>query len=484
MSPLTISVADLKPDASRLIARPFLPGGPNYAGGSHRLDSITRRIKDLSPSRRVELLTDARRRARRTYSNVEDVWRGHFNVAAVRSPSVAAIEDEGLQLLLGACFTQSYAYEAAALSNPSVVPIGPLGGETQAFVMSARAIGEGHISSVAFFTGSVTRDGVVTLESRYPHASNGVRKDVVLRRASFAGLLEDMGLLDEPARRLLSLLDDEFTAVDLELVAARFEDYDVDPGVAETTWKNLHWVASSNYHVTFDSSLPVSEHVLSPASPAESHGIEDARFVRFEDGDDVRFFATYTAFDGSRILPQLIETADFNSFDMSTLTGPAVHHKGMALFPRRVDGEYLALSRHDHERIFLTRSDDLASWTNAEVLFEPEFGWDAVQMGNCGSPLETDAGWLVLTHGVGPMRRYVIGAMLLDRDSPHKVIGRLSRPLIEPRDLESDGYVPDVVYSCGAMIHHDVLVIPYGYADYGIRIAVTLVDEVLAEMTS
>ena len=484
MSPLTISVADLKPDASRLIARPFLPGGPNYAGGPHRLDSITHRIKDLPLPRRVELLADARRRARRTYSNVEDVWRDHFEVAAVRSSSVAAIEDEELQLLLGACFTQSYAYEAAALSNPSVVPVGPLGGETQPFVMSARAIGEGHISSVAFFTGSVTRDGVVTLESRHPHASNGVREDVVLRRASFAGLLEEMGLLDEPARWLLSLLDDEFTAVDLELIAARFEDYDVDPGVAAATWKNLHWVASSNYHVAFDPRLPVSEHVLSPASPAESHGIEDARFVRFEDGDDVRFFATYTAFDGSRILPQLVATTDFNSFDMSTLTGPAVHHKGMALFPRRVDGEYLALSRHDHERIFLTRSDDLASWTNAEVLFEPEFGWDAVQTGNCGSPLETDAGWLVLTHGVGPMRRYVIGAMLLDRDSPHKVIGRLSRPLIEPRDLESDGYVPDVVYSCGAMIHHDVLVIPYGYADYGIRIAVTLVDEVLSEMTS
>lgn len=483
MAPLTISVTDLTPDSSRLVARPFLPGGLNYAGGVHRIDSITRRIGELSREQRGELLADAQRRALRAYPHVEDVWRRHLEMAAARSPLVAGVEDEEMRLLLGACFTQSYAYEAAALSNPSMVPVGPIGGERQTFVMSARAIGEGHISSVAFFTGSVGRDGTITIDPRHPHASNGIRQNVVLRRTSFAELLDDMGFLDYAAELLLSLLGDEFTPLDVELVAPKFLDTDVDPDVLETTWTRVHWVASSNYHLTFDPELPLSEHVLSPSAPAESNGIEDARFVRLRDGDDVRFVATYTAFDGSRILPQLIETSDFNSFHMSTLTGPAVHHKGMALFPRRVDGEYLALSRHDNERIFLTRSDDLRCWTNAEVLYEPEFGWDAIQTGNCGSPLETDAGWLVLTHGVGPMRRYVIGALLLDRDSPHEVIGRLRRPLLEPRDFEGDGYVPDVVYSCGGMIHHDVLVIPYGYSDFGIRIAVTLVDEVLAEMT-
>ena len=483
MAVLTISGMNVVPDATRLIARPFLPGSPNFAEAPDRIDSVVRRLSALTGDQRSALLEDATKRAGASYSQIERVWRTHVAMAALRSPLIAEVEDEELRLLLGACFTQSYAYESAALTNPSMVPVGPVGGEEQAFVMSGRAIGEGHISSVAFFTGTVSRDGEITLDPRHPHAISGTREDVVLTKRAFAAQLEMMGVLDAAATKLLALVGEEFTAVDLELVAPRYLDHDLAPDVSNATWNRVHWIASSNYRLGFDPDLPISGRVLFPVSPAESHGVEDARFVRFTDGEDTRFLATYTAYDGSRILPQLIETEDFLSFSMSTLTGPAMHHKGMALFPRRVDGEYLALSRHDHERIYLARSDDLRTWSNAELLFEPEFGWDAVQTGNCGSPLETDAGWLVLTHGVGPMRRYVIGALLLDLDNPDKVIGRLTRPLLEPRDYESEGYVPDVVYSCGAMIHRDLLVIPYGYADYGIRIAITLVDEVLAEMT-
>ena len=483
MTVLTISGTNVVPDATRLIARPFLPGGANFAGAPQRIDSVAQRMSVLPAAQRSDLLEDARRRAGRAFPRIEDVWRSHAAMAALRSQRIAEIQDEELLLLLGACFTQSYAYEAAALTNPSMVPVGPVGGEDQEFVMSARAIGEGHISSVAFFTGKVSRHGEVTLDPRHPHADTGVREDVVLRKKSFSTLLEVMGALDPAAEQLLALVGDEFTAVDLELVADRFMNCDLDPQALSAAWHRVHWTADSNYQLRFDPELPLSGRVLFPASPAESHGVEDARFVRFTEGDETRFLATYTAYDGTRILPQLIETSDFSTFSMSTLTGPAVYHKGMALFPRRVDGEYLALSRHDHERIYLARSDDLLTWSNAEVLFEPQFGWDAVQTGNCGSPLETDAGWLVLTHGVGPMRRYVIGALLLDLDKPHDVIGRITRPFLEPRDHETEGYVPDVVYSCGAMIHRDVLVIPYGYADYGIRIAVTLVDEVLAAMT-
>ena len=483
MAVLTISGLNVVPDAARLIARPFLPGSPNFAEAPHRIESVVRRLAALTAQQRSTLLEEAKKRAGLSYVGIEEVWRSHLAEAAVRSGLIAEIEDDELRLLLGACFTQSYAYESAALTNPSMVPIGPVGGEEQAFVMSARAIGEGHVSSVVFFTGTIGRDGEVSLDPRHPLPMRGVREDVVLRKERFLAQLEMMGSLDAAAEKLLALVGDEFTAVDLELVAAAYFDHDLDPDTLSAGWRRVHWIAGSNYQLAFDPELPVSGRVLFPASPAESHGIEDARFVRFTEGADTRFLATYTAYDGYRILPQLIETEDFLSFSMSTLTGPAVHHKGMAIFPRQVDGEYLALSRHDHERIYLARSDDLRTWSNAEVLFEPEFGWDAVQTGNCGSPLETEAGWLVLTHGVGPMRRYVIGALLLDRDNPHEIIGRLTRPLIEPRDHESEGYVPDVVYSCGAMIHHDLLVIPYGYADYGIRIAITLVDEVLAEMT-
>jgi predicted GH43/DUF377 family glycosyl hydrolase len=197
----------------------------------------------------------------------------------------------------------------------------------------------------------------------------------------------------------------------------------------------------------------------------------------------VTYYATYTAYDGSRVLPQLIETGDFHSFRIGTLSGPAAHHKGMALFPRKIDGEYVALSRHDQERTFLMRSDDIRTWANAQVLLSPDLSWEVVQTGNCGSPIETERGWLVITHGVGMMRRYVLGAVLLDLDEPAKVMARLDRPLLEPDESESTGLVPDVVYSCGSMIHGDLLVVPYGYADHGIKFATVPVDSVIGEMT-
>jgi predicted GH43/DUF377 family glycosyl hydrolase len=257
----------------------------------------------------------------------------------------------------------------------------------------------------------------------------------------------------------------------------------MDPLSVQDTIKRMHWVADSNYRLSFDASLPLSEHVISPAAPAESRGIEDARFVRFtEDDGTVRYYATYTAFDGTRILPQLIETSDFSTFRMSTMTGPALQHKGMALFPRKVNGEYLALSRHDHERSFILRADHIRRWGNAEVVFGPETEWDIIQTGNCGSPIETEAGWLVITHGVGAMRRYVLGAILLDLDEPSKVLARLRTPLIEPEGDEVRGYVPNVVYSCGSLVHGGNLITPFGYSDSGIKIAVTPLDDLLDEM--
>jgi predicted GH43/DUF377 family glycosyl hydrolase len=227
----------------------------------------------------------------------------------------------------------------------------------------------------------------------------------------------------------------------------------------------------------------LSERVLFPVTPSQSNGIEDARFVRFqrEDGTQI-YYATYTAYDGKMILPQFLETSDFLRFKFITLNGPAVENKGMALFPRKINGLYAMLGRQDAENIYVMFSDHLHFWDTMQLILEPKFPWEFIQLGNCGSPIETEAGWLVISHGVGPMRKYCIGAFLLDREDPTKVIGRLPEPLIKPNIDERDGYVPNVVYSCGSMVHGGQLVIPYGISDYATTFATIPLDQVLAAM--
>jgi predicted GH43/DUF377 family glycosyl hydrolase len=249
--------------------------------------------------------------------------------------------------------------------------------------------------------------------------------------------------------------------------------------------RTLHWLASSNYESTFHADSQVSERVIFPASPTESHGMEDARFVRFhyEDGS-VTYFGTYTAYDGYRILPQLIETRDFVSFRVSTLNGPAAVNKGIALFPRRIGGSFMALGRLDNENNYLMHTDNVRFWHERETLQLPKEAWELVQLGNCGSPIETEAGWLVITHGVGPFRRYCLGALLLDKNDPARVVARLREPLLSPERDERDGYVPNVVYSCGGMLHAGNLILPYGFSDVGTRIATFRLEDVLTSLTA
>jgi predicted GH43/DUF377 family glycosyl hydrolase len=242
-------------------------------------------------------------------------------------------------------------------------------------------------------------------------------------------------------------------------------------------------LAYSNYEVTFPADYRMSERVIFPRSPSQSNGIEDARFVRFSHDDGTRsYFATYTAYDGSVTHPQLLETVDFCDFKFITLSGAAVLNKGMALFPRMIAGRYAMLSRQDNENIFLMFSEDLHFWRTATIILKPTYPWEFVQLGNCGSPIETDRGWLVLCHGVGPMRKYSIGAFLLDRDDPAKVLGRLPVPLITPIEEEREGYVPNVVYSCGSLLHRRELIIPYAISDYATRFATVNLDAIFAAM--
>ncbi len=283
---------------------------------------------------------------------------------------------------------------------------------------------------------------------------------------------------------MLQGIGDSFSLTDLEasvaLVSKEFRTR--GQGIEADARKTLA-LAQSNYEVQFAPDSRLSERVLFPATPSQSNGIEDARFVLFQNEDGTKtYYATYTAYDGKMILPQFIETPDFLHFKFITLNGPAVENKGMALFPRKINGRYAMLGRQDYENLYLMFSDNLHFWDETQLLIEPEFPWEFIQMGNCGSPIETEAGWLVLSHGVGAMRKYCIGAFLLDLDDPAKVVGRLREPLIKPNENEREGYVPNVVYSCGSFLFGRQLILPYAMSDSATTFATVALDDLLAAM--
>jgi len=391
-------------------------------------------------------------------------------------------------LLLGAYFTHEYSLEAAALFNPSIVPHpdqSELAPGALRFILSLRATGEGHISSITFRTGFLSPNGHITINtptryclepSQAPNAS--------YEKRLFERKLQELGLIGDLSRQALSGLADSFTLEELRasvsLALKQLRARNQESGAAA---RKILMLAQSNYEVQFAPDSRLSERVLFPVTPSQSNGIEDARFVLFQNDDGTRtYYATYTAYDGKLILPQFIETPDFLHFKFITLNGPAVQNKGMALFPRKIKGQYAMLSRQDYENIYLMFSDHPHFWHATQLLLKPKFPWEFIQLGNCGSPIETEAGWLVLSHGVGAMRKYCIGAFLLDRNDPTKVIGRLREPLIKPNENEREGYVPNVVYSCGSLVHDRRLVIPYAMSDYATTFATLSLDDVLAAM--
>jgi predicted GH43/DUF377 family glycosyl hydrolase len=322
------------------------------------------------------------------------------------------------------------------------------------------------------------------LPSRYSIEPMQVPK-ATFEKPLFERKLQELRLMGDSNREVLNGLPDAFTMEDLRASISRASNH--LPETEQQSTKNIArqtlMLAGSNYEVQFKPDSGLSERVLFPVTPSQSNGIEDARFVLFHNEDGTQsYYATYTAYDGRMILPQFLETSDFLRFKFITLNGPAVENKGMALFPRKISGLYAMLGRQDAENIYVMFSDHLHFWHSMELILEPRFPWEFIQLGNCGSPIETEAGWLVISHGVGPMRKYCIGAFLLDRDDPTKVIGRLPEPLIKPNANERDGYVPNVVYSCGSLVHGRRLVIPYGISDYATTFATLPLDQVLAAM--
>ncbi len=478
----------LLPDARRVLAKPYLPGEEVILPGLSRAVQLLQRIIAIPEAKVRSLLNDILKGFASRHRGFEEILERHFRAVASELDSTAHLSRER-RLLIGAYFTHEYSVEAAALFNPSLV-LGPdqghlLAGE-QRLIMSLRAVGEGHLSSIEFRTGILATDGTLRFEAPGPYLVGGDRTSPSrYDKRLFSAKLNELGAGNELAWRVLDQLGERFTLVELESALTRFEEHAPPQVIWFETVKIIRVLAASNYVTTFPADSQLSERVIFPAGPNETRGMEDARFVRFVDSDGaVRYYATYTAYDGFQILPQLIETLDFVTFTISTLNGSAAQNKGMALFPRRVNGEYLMLSRKDRENLHLARSNDVHFWNDASLLYKPSRVWELLHIGNCGSPLETEAGWLVITHGVGAMRRYALGALLLDLEDPRKVIGQLAEPLLEPDATEREGYVPNVLYTCGGLISGGQLLLPYGFSDSGVGMVSISVSDLLAELQS
>ncbi len=466
MKPIHLCRHDIMihPESARVIVRPFIPSSPE------RVTAILGRTLALTEEEVAVELASMNAEFESRHYDLEAQLMDHY--AKVRHlihtdhPLSLARE-----LLIGSIFSGEYSLESAALFNPSVVPHPDQSGLPKGalrYIMSLRATGEGHISSIEFRSGEIAPDGSISLDkvSRFVRVPQIVTNPSY-RKKSFVLKFHEMGFDNDYADSVLAPLEEEFTRSDLDRSVSAVRD-EGDPGTHENrrTLECIQWLADSNYELRFSPKLGISERIIFPVSANESNGIEDARFVRFtEDDGSVLYYATYTAYNGRAILPQLIETVDFLHFRVLTLNGSAVQNKGMALFPRRIDGRYAMLSRQDDENLFIMFSDNPHYWSDPEILLRPEELWESVKIGNCGSPIETAEGWLVITHGVGPMRKYCIGAVLLDLEDPTQVIGRLREPLISPEGVEREGYVPNVVYSCGSIIHNDKLIIPYAMSD-------------------
>ncbi|HNQ90588.1 MAG TPA: glycoside hydrolase family 130 protein [Verrucomicrobiota bacterium] len=471
----------LLPDCNRVLIRPFMPGDETSAR------RLVARVLALSEEDVQRLLAEVLGEFGDRHAHLEEFLRQRYGQVRDYLPPDASPSPDR-QLLLASYFTHEYSLEAAALFNPSIVPHpnqADLPAGALRFILSLRATGEGHISSITFRTGVVSAQHRVTLVPPAPFVTEPERVwNATYEQPLFRRKLAEMGVGCDFCWRVLNQLPEYFTMAKLQQVleTVRTEVDPSDPTSARAA-RGLLLLAESNYEVAFTPSPRVSQRAIFPHTPSQRNGIEDARFVRFQEDDGVAtYYATYTAYDGRIVLPQLLETPDFERFAFSTLNGPAVRNKGMALFPRRINGLYAMLSRQDDESLFLMFSEHPHFWYEAKVLLSPQEPWELLKLGNCGSPIETEAGWLVLSHGVGPMRKYCLGAFLLDLLDPGKVIGRLRTPLLSPNELEREGYVPNVVYTCGALVHHGVLIMPYAMSDSATSFATVPLADLLAAM--
>jgi predicted GH43/DUF377 family glycosyl hydrolase len=471
----------ISPNLSRVLLRPFHPTTEDIAR------RVVLRVMTLSDEEVAQVLESVLGEFEDRHEQVKQLLRNRFvqvrrYLADPREPSPER------QALIGAYFTHEYSPEAAALFNPSIVPHPDQSDVPRGalrFILSLRATGEGHISSITFRTGTVSAQNRITLTPPVPFVTEPARvPNAAYDKNLFAGKLQEAGVKNDFCQRVLDKLPDAFILDDLyRVLASECQQTNPADATTERAVRGILLLAESNYEVHFAPGSRVSQRVLFPSTASQRNGIEDARFVRFRNDDgSVNYYATYTAYDGKITLPQLLETPDFLHFKFNTLNGPAVQNKGMALFPCKINGRYAMISRQDDENILLMFSDNIHFWDAPKILLSPAQPWEFIKMGNCGSPIETEAGWLVLSHGVGAMRKYCLGAFLLDLNDPTRVIGRLREPMLSPNEAEREGYVPNVVYTCGALLHGRELIIPYAMSDYATSFATASLDELLAAM--
>ncbi len=468
-------------DTSRVITRLHIPDN------RHRINKIIQRIISMPDMATQNLMAQIMVDFSGRHEDIGYIFKRHLNAVMKYLPPDKVLSDVQ-KSLIGAYFTMEYSIESAALFNPSIVPHPDqrhLKKGSLRFIMSLRATGEGHISSIVFRSGVLDRHNKFLFDPISDFVETpDLQLDAVYKRNPFQLKLNEMEAGDEISVHILNQLPEDFTYNELiEKIGKLREKPQFPVANQNRTFHVMSWLANSNYQVSFHPDHRVSERVIFPVSKNESRGIEDARFVQFFDNQqEGTYYATYTAYNGHTILPQLIETKDFINFNIVTLNGKAIKNKGMALFPRKIGGRYAMLSRQDGENNHIMFSDNLHFWQTSQIIQEPEYPWEFIQIGNCGSPVETSEGWIVLTHGVGPMRQYCIGAILLDLEKPSKIIARLDEPLLAPHEKEREGYVPNVVYSCGAIIHNNELIIPYAMSDINSGIATVGVKELLNGM--
>jgi predicted GH43/DUF377 family glycosyl hydrolase len=473
---------ELEPDSSRVITRFFGPGEEN------RIRDIIGRLLAIPEATVATLLADLERDFRPIHSNIDEIFRENYATVKHHIASQGAVS-EVRQRFIGACFTMEYAIESAALFNPSMVPAidqSNVRPGSVRFLMSLRATGEGHLSSIVFRRGLVDSDGSVTVDppGRYSRPLRATIPDS-FEKADFIRQLQALDAWTKHAEAILGRLADRFTGADLSSAIDEIRKQAAVSGELEESNDTLLALTQANYQISLPPGTDISEVVIFPYSDNERRGIEDLRLVRFTaNNGSVHYFGTYTAYNGFRIFPHLLEYPVGQNVEVHMLTGRCAKNKGMALFPRAIRGRYAMIARLDNENLYYMESDDVRVWDEARLLCGPAFPWEVIQIGNCGPPLETEAGWLLLTHGVGPMRKYCIGAILLDLDDPCQVIGQTSEPLLVPTGKERFGYVPNVVYSCGGMIHAEKLILPYAMSDLATSIAVIDVQELLDSLAS
>jgi predicted GH43/DUF377 family glycosyl hydrolase len=478
MQKITVKRRETKftPDPSRVINK-------YYPLNRQRSKHIINRVLDLSEDNVSSLLEEVLYNfAHRHYNLKEAFKRNYKNVEMLISDKTHL--SEARKLLIGSYFTHEYSIQAAGFFNPSIV-VHPdqrkiKKGEMR-FILTFRATGEGHISSIEFRIGILDKYNNMIMEPAHHQSETPeIIMKAIYEKKFFFRKLKELQLENDIIKKIFNNLPSKFTFEKLQnsLEAVKKETPLTRP--RRDVINLIYFLARSNHDRNFRPETNISERVLFPVSKAAIRGLEDARFVRFcDDNGEAVYYATYTAYNGFRIRPMMLKTTDFLSFHFYPFTGAAVKDKGMALFPRRIDGIFYMISRIDGENMYLMKSDLIDFWDEATLFQTPKHPWEFFQIGNCGSPIETSAGWLLLTHGVGPMRTYCIGAELLDLNNPSKIIARLPEPILMPLPTEREGYVPNVVYSCGGLIHNNELVLPYAMSDSSCVIATINMDELM-----